>query len=71
MIVLCMCLCKAERTLTKLYPGTDCSNRDVIDLLQVVFYVILGHSVQTCPEQDREEKNTNRKKEGEKVEQGL
>lgn len=37
---------KVAKTLTKLYPGTDCSHRDIIDLLQVVLYVILGHSVQ-------------------------
>lgn len=27
----------------KLYPGTDYSNRNIIDPLQVVLYVILGH----------------------------
>lgn len=32
-------------TLTKLYPGANCSNRDIIDVLQVVLYVTLGHSV--------------------------
>lgn len=41
-----MCLCEVVKTLTKLYPGTNSSHRDVINLLQVVLYVILGHSVQ-------------------------
>ncbi len=47
------------KTLTKLYPGADCSYRDIIDLLQVVLYVTLGHSVQTCPEATEKEKKKN------------
>lgn len=69
---LCMCLCKVMKTLTKLYPGADCSYRNVVDLLQVVLYVTLGHSVQTCPEETkRREKQTKREGEREKREQGL
>lgn len=40
---------KPMRRLTKLYPGADSSNRDIIDLLQVVLHIILGHSVQIHP----------------------
>lgn len=39
------CLC--TKTLTKLYPGADYCHRDIINLLQVVLYVIFGHSVET------------------------
>lgn len=61
------------QTLTKLYPGADCSHRNVVDLLQVVLYVTLGHSVQTCPEETkRGEKQTKKGgREGEKGEEGL
>lgn len=58
---LCMCLCKVMKTLTKLYPGADCSYRNVVDLLQVVLYVTLGHSVQTCPRGDEEKRKTDEK----------
>lgn len=42
---------QSSETLTKLYPGADCSNRNAIDLLQVALYVIFGHSVKIGPEQ--------------------
>lgn len=48
-----MCITKK---LTKLYPGTNCTHRNVIDLLQVVLYVIFGHSVQNRKTNIRREK---------------
>lgn len=63
-----MWLCKDVKILTKLYPGADCSYRDVIDFLQVVLYVTLGHPVQI---RQRREKYTNREGIREKGKQGL
>lgn len=31
--------------LTKLYPGADSTDRDIIDFLQVVLHITLCHSV--------------------------
>lgn len=56
-----MCLCKVGKTLTKLYPGTDCSHMDIIDVLQVVLYVILRHSVQNTKTNIGREKVRERK----------
>ncbi len=58
-------LVQTLKTLTKLYPRTDHSYRDVIDLLKVVLYIILGHSVKTYSKQT-EEKNTQKRREGER-----
>lgn len=51
---------QSSEKLTKLYPGADCSNRNVIDFLQVVLYVIFGHSVQN--KKRRWERETSHKK---------
>lgn len=41
-------LCHVVRLykLTELYPGANYSNRDIVDLLQVVLHIIFCHSVQ-------------------------
>lgn len=53
-------LVQSTGALTVLYPGTDSSHWDVIDLLQVVLYVVLGHSVQTYPEETEKGKTHRR-----------
>lgn len=44
---------EAAGTLTKLYPGAYRSYRDLIDILQVVFDIVFGHSVQKYAERER------------------
>lgn len=53
-------LVQSTGALTILYPGTDSSHWDVIDLLQVILYVVLGHSVQKYPRRWRGEKHTDK-----------